>query len=39
MLEIFSSEDVPDSIWAGNIDDAIDRSIATFERIWEEIAV
>ncbi len=39
VLEIFSSEDVPDSIWGGNIDAAIDRSIAAFERIWEEIAV
>ncbi len=39
VLEIFSSENVPDSIWAGNIDEAIDRSIASFERIWEEIAV
>lgn len=38
VLEIFSAETVPDSVWAGNIDEAIDRSVTAFERIWEETA-
>ncbi len=36
VLEIFSSESLPDSLWKADMDAVIDRNIVAFDRIWEE---
>ncbi len=35
VVEIFSSESLPDSLWRADLDEVIDRNIMAFERIWE----
>jgi sugar phosphate isomerase/epimerase len=34
VLEIFSSEFLPDSLWKGDMDAVIDRNLVAFERMW-----
>lgn len=34
VLEIFSSENLEDSIWKSDLDDTIDRNIIAMERVW-----
>ncbi|MGA7745693.1 MAG: sugar phosphate isomerase/epimerase family protein [Candidatus Aquilonibacter sp.] len=36
VLEIFSNESLPDSIWCADLDDVIDRNVAAFVRLWDE---
>ena len=36
VLEIFSDESLPDSIWRADIDEVIDRNVAAFVRLWDE---
>ena len=38
VLEIFSDESLPDSIWRADLDEVIDRNIAAFVRLWDESA-
>lgn len=35
VLEIFSDESLPDSIWRSDLDEVIDRNEAAFVRIWD----
>ena len=39
VVEIFSSESLPDSLWNADLDDVLDRNIVAFERAWEESEV
>lgn len=39
VVEIFSSESLPDSLWKANLDEVIDRNIVAFERMWEAAEV
>lgn len=39
VVEIFSSESLPDSLWRADLDEVIDRNIMAFERMWEDTAV
>ena len=36
VLEIFSGESLPDSIWRADLDQVIDRNISAFVRLWDE---
>lgn len=36
VLEIFSSESLPDSIWRADLDAVLDRNVVAFEQIWGE---
>lgn len=38
VLEIFSSESLPDSIWRANLDTVLQQNADAFERIWQESA-
>lgn len=35
VVEIFSSESLPDSLWKADLDAVIDRNIVAFEQLWE----
>ncbi|MGH2464422.1 MAG: hypothetical protein ACRDGI_03090, partial [Candidatus Limnocylindrales bacterium] len=35
VLEIFSAESLPDSIWRQSLDEVIERNRAAFRHIWE----
>lgn len=35
VLEIFSSEFLPDSLWKADMNEVLDRNIMAFERMWE----
>jgi sugar phosphate isomerase/epimerase len=35
VVEIFSSESLPDSLWRADLDEVIDRNIMAFDRMWE----
>jgi sugar phosphate isomerase/epimerase len=39
VVEIFSAESLPDSLWNADLDEVIDRNIVAFERVWEEAAL
>ncbi len=39
VVEIFSSESLPDSLWRADLDEVIDRNIMAFERMWDEAAL
>jgi sugar phosphate isomerase/epimerase len=36
VLEIFSSESLPDSLWKADMDAVLDRNIVAFDRMWQE---
>jgi sugar phosphate isomerase/epimerase len=36
VLEIFSDESLPDSIWRADLDEVIDCNVAAFVRLWDE---
>ena len=36
VVEIFSSDSLPDSLWKADLDEVIDRNIMAFERMWDE---
>jgi len=38
VLEIFSGESLPDSIWRSDLDVVLQKNIAAFARLWEESA-
>lgn len=38
VVEIFSDESLPDSLWRADLDDVIDRNIVAFERAWNASA-
>lgn len=39
VLEIFSDESLPDSIWRADLDEVIDRNVTAFVRLWDESMV
>jgi sugar phosphate isomerase/epimerase len=39
VLEIFSSESLPDSIWRADLDAILQKNVEAFARIWQESAV
>ena len=38
MLEIFSGESLPDSIWRADLDAVLQKNVEAFARIWQESA-
>jgi len=36
VLEIFSGESLPDSIWRSDLDDVLEKNLSTFASVWEK---
>jgi len=39
VIEIFSAQSLPDSLWNGDMDEMLEQNIVAFERLWQESAV
>ena len=37
VVEIFSSESLPGSLWRGDLDEVLDRSIVGFDYVWDAV--
>ena len=36
VLEIFSGESLPDSIWRSDLDAVLEKNLGTFAKLWEK---